>query len=166
ELLCSVYHQLHGFDVTCLRFFAVYGPRQRPDMALYKFAGLVRGGREVPLYDHGKAVRDFSFVTDVVKGVLAAVERCGGLRVYNLGHSRPYSMGEVVEELERAFGAKARTKFMPAQPGDLRVLYASIDRAARELDYRPEVDLPEGMRRFVEWYLNQEAQTALAGRLP
>ncbi len=166
ELLCRAYHALHGMNVAVLRFFAVYGPRQRPDMALFKFADLLKAGREVPLFDEGRAVRDFAFVEDVVQGILAAVDRVNGFRIYNLGHSRPCTMAELVSLLAGALGLPVRTKLLPAQPGDPRVLYASIDRARRELGYVPSVELPDGVARFARWYSAREAGFVLADRGP
>ncbi len=152
EMLCWTYHHLFGIDVTCLRFFTVYGPRQRPEMAIHRFTRLIDRGEEVPVYGDGSARRDFTYIDDIVRGVEAALDRPGGFRVYNLGNSSTVEVREVVRMISEALGKPARVKELPPEPGDVPITCASIDRAAAELGYRPATPISVGIPRFVEWY--------------
>lgn len=151
EHYCSVWHRLFGMRITALRFFSVYGPRQRPDMAIRKFATLMREGREVPVFGDGSMQRDYTYVDDVVDGVLGALAREDGFEIYNLGESRTVSLTELVAVLERALGVKAKVKHLPPPPGDVRRTFADIAKARANLGYAPKVPIEEGVRRFVEW---------------
>ncbi len=151
ELLCRTYHHLYGMHVTCLRFFTVYGPRQRPDLAIHKFARLIEAGRPIPFYGDGSMERDHTFIADIVAGVLAAVRRCEGFRIYNLGNSSPVSLSALVSAIERALGRKALIERLPPQPGDVLRTYADITLARRELGYEPGTSLAEGLAAFVGW---------------
>jgi len=161
ELLCRVYQQLYGINVTCLRFFTVFGPRQRPEMAIHKFARQIARGGEIPVHGFGKLSRDYVYVTDVAAGVALALERMGGWRVYNIGSATARSLMDVVKLLEQEMKIAARVAFLPEQPGDVPLTYASIDLARAELGYSPKVTMEEGMRRFVEWYLGTARQIEL-----
>lgn len=152
ENLCFTYQHLYQFPVTCLRFFTVYGPRQRPEMAIHKFARLIRDGQEIPVFGYGKLARDYTFVKDLVAGIEGACETMTGYHVYNLGNAHPASLMELIESVEKAMGAQARLKMMPEQPGDVHVTFASIDRAREELKFEPKVSLAEGIAAFVRWY--------------
>lgn len=153
ELLCYTFHHLHSMDITCLRFFTVYGPRQRPEMAIAKFTRLVSAGEPVTLYGDGRASRDYTYVGDIIAGTAAAVERdLPGFRVYNLGNSRPVALSQLVDLIERAVGKPARRVFEPDRPGDVPTTCARVDRAAQDLDFRPEFPLEEGITRYVEWF--------------
>jgi len=162
ELLCHAYCHLHGIHATCLRFFSVYGPRQRPNMAIHKFARLLRAGEEIPVYGEGKMVRDYACVTDIVEGVFLALEHVRGFHIYNLGHSNPHSTLELVEAIERAFGISARIGLRRSLPGDVRVSFASIDLARRELGYQPRIGLDQGLEQFAVWFENHGEQIHLA----
>ncbi|HOT72923.1 MAG TPA: GDP-mannose 4,6-dehydratase [Anaerohalosphaeraceae bacterium] len=151
ELLCYTYHHLYGMDVSCLRFFTVYGPRQRPDLAICKFARLIEAGRPIPVYGDGSAERDFTYIDDIIDGVLAALERCRGYRIYNLGESCPVRLDDLIGCLEEALGKKAVRQSFPPQPGEVQRTCADIRRAAAELGFRPKTPLREGLARFVEW---------------
>jgi UDP-glucuronate 4-epimerase len=151
ELLCHAYHHLFGIDVTCLRFFTVYGPRQRPDLAIHKFANLIDKGRPVPMFGDGTAARDYTYVGDIVAGVLAAIERCRGYRVYNLGSARPISLNDLITAIESAVGRNAVIARYPAQPGDAQRTWADLSLAERELGYWPETSLATGLATFVKW---------------
>jgi UDP-glucuronate 4-epimerase len=156
ELLCATWNHLYGLEVTCLRFFTVYGPRQRPEMAIHKFAELLAKGRPVPRYGDGKSARDYTFIDDIVQGVLAAADRCGrvsGYRVYNLGNSRTVTLDELIEKLARALGVEPRVEALPLQPGDVPLTFADITRARDELGYRPDFPLEAGLARFAAWFL-------------
>ncbi len=156
ELLCHTYHHLYGLNVTCLRFFTVYGARQRPDLAIHKFTRLIAAGQPIPVFGDGSMMRDHTYIDDIVAGVAAAVERCSGYRIYNLGHSEPISLSDLIAALERALGAEAVIERLPEQPGDVERTFADITLARRDLDYEPRTDLATGLARFVEWYRNQE----------
>lgn len=151
ELLAYTWHHLHGLDVSCLRFFTVYGPRQRPEMAIHKFARLLLDGKAVPRYGDGSTRRDYTFIADIVQGVLAALDRCAGFAIYNLGNSRTVTLNELIEKLAAALGVPARVEALPEQPGDVPITYADVGRAARELDYRPDFPLERGLAEFAAW---------------
>lgn len=150
ELLGHVYSHLYGIRFLALRFFTVYGPRQRPDLSIHKFALLMLQGRPVPIYGDGTARRDYTYVDDIVQGVRAAMEYQGSLyEVINLGNNQTVSLMEVVQELEKALDLKAALEFLPEQPGDVPATWADITKAERLLGYRPQTSFSEGIRRFV-----------------
>ncbi|MFH0981452.1 MAG: NAD-dependent epimerase/dehydratase family protein [Planctomycetota bacterium] len=155
ELLCHTYHQLYGIGVICLRYFTVYGPRQRPDLAIHKFTRLIEAGEPIPVFGDGSMARDFTYIDDIVAGTLAAIDRCDGYHIYNLGESTPIRLNDLIGALEKALGRKARIERLPRQPGDVERTYADITRARRELGYQPSVDLDTGLGRFVEWFRRQ-----------
>ncbi len=155
ELLCHTYHHLYGMDISCLRFFTVYGPRQRPEMAIHKFTRLIDRGDVVPIFGDGSSARDYTYVDDIVDGLEAAVERTRGYQVLNLGRSEVVDLWTLVSLLEAALGKKARTTPEREQPGDVRQTCADISRAREILGYRPRVDIRDGIGRFVEWYRAQ-----------
>lgn len=152
ELLCHVYHHLHGFDITCLRFFTVYGPRQRPDLAIHKFVRLIEEGNPVPFFGDGTSGRDYTYIEDIVQGVLNALDRIAGFRIYNLGESDVITLQNLVTLIETSMGKKAHLSCQPSQPGDVRNTFADISLAQRELDYLPKYKINEGMARFIEWF--------------
>lgn len=152
ELLCHTYHHLCGIDVTVLRFFTVYGPRQRPDLAIRKFADLLARGEAIPVYGDGSTSRDYTYVDDIIQGVLAAIDRCAGYHIYNLGESQPVRLDALVECIARHLGVEPSIQRLPRQPGDVDRTYADISRARSELGYAPSTDLETGMARFVEWF--------------
>jgi UDP-glucuronate 4-epimerase len=155
EALSHVYHHLHGLDVTCLRLFTAYGPRQRPDLAIHKFTSAILRGKPVEMYGDGKTARDYTYSDDVVQGFLAALDRCAGFEIVNLGESRTVELRELVQLIEKAVGKKAQLRQLPAQPGDVPITYADISKAKRLLGYDPQVDIEEGIRRFVDWFRKQ-----------
>ena len=152
ELIGYTYSALYDISVTCLRFFTVYGPRQRPDMAIHKFTKLIAHDKEIPIFGDGKAQRDFTFYTDIIDGLVASIERCKGYNIYNLGESRVVQLMELVALIEKNLGKKARKKWLPAQPGDVKITYSDISKAKTELDYNPKVAIEYGVSQFVEWY--------------
>jgi UDP-glucuronate 4-epimerase len=152
EMLCWTWHQLYGMDISCLRFFTVYGPRQRPEMAIHHFTRLIDRGEEVPVFGDGTARRDFTFIDDIVAGVLAALDRCRGFRIYNLGNSATVEVREMIRLIAEALGKPARVRNLPPEPGDVPVTCASIDLAGQELGFRPTTALAQGIRHFVDWY--------------
>lgn len=152
ELLCHTYHHLYGLAVTCLRFFTVYGPRNRPDLAVAKFTRLIDHDEPVPMFGDGTTRRDYTFIDDIVTGIVRAVERCRGYALYNLGNSAPVPLSQLVELIAGALGKTPRIQHLPMQAGDVRQTFADIERARRELDYAPATPIAEGIRRYVEWY--------------
>ena len=152
EALCYTYHRLLRMPVTCLRFFTVFGPRQRPDLAINKFVRLIEAGDQVPFFGDGTTSRDYTFVDDTVTGILAALDRPSGYEIYNLGRSNPVSLTEMVQTIERVVGKPATLDRQPDQPGDVRTTYADVSKAAARLGYQPQVSFEEGIRRYVEWW--------------
>jgi UDP-glucuronate 4-epimerase len=159
EMLGYTYAHLYGLRVVCLRFFTVYGPRQRPDLAIHKFTALVEHGQPIPVFGDGSTGRDYTYVDDIVAGILAALDfepERGASRppfeVFNLGNSHPVTLNELIAALERATEKKAIRDPRPAQAGDVPLTWADISKAGRLLGYQPQVRLDEGLRRFVAWY--------------
>ena len=152
ELACHVFHELFGVDVTCLRFFTVYGPRQRPEMAIHHFTRLIANGQPVPIFGDGSARRDFTYVDDIVTGVLAALDRPSGYLICNLGTTAVTSIRDLVMLIGAALGMEAHIQFEASQPGDVPITYADISRAQRELGYQPTTDLVAGLDLFISWF--------------
>jgi UDP-glucuronate 4-epimerase len=152
ELVCYTYHHLYGMHVACLRFFTVYGPRQRPEMAIHKFTRAIDGGKAIPLFGDGRSRRDYTYVDDIVSGIVASLERIDGYRIYNLGNHRTVELIELVHLLEELLGKKAEIDSLPLQAGDVPLTCADIHRAREELDFRPAVPIERGLELFVEWY--------------
>jgi UDP-glucuronate 4-epimerase len=152
ELICYTYWHLYKLPVSCLRFFTVFGPRQRPDLAIHKFTRLISRGEKVPFFGDGSTSRDYTFVEDIVAGILAALDRCDRYRIYNIGGSDPVTLTTLIQELEKAIGKPAILDRRPAQPGDVERTYADLTRSTAELGYKPKVSLPEGLKRFVAWF--------------
>jgi len=146
-----LYHRLHGLRTSALRFFTVYGPRQRPDMAIHKFARLILDGKEVPVFGDGTSQRDYTYVDDAVGGILGALGRDDGFEVYNIGESRTVGLNELVALLEKSLGKSARIKKLPDQPGDVKRTYADISKAKANLGYAPSTPIEEGIAKFCEW---------------
>jgi UDP-glucuronate 4-epimerase len=156
EALCYTYHHLYGLPITCLRFFTVYGPRQRPEMAIHRFVRFIEEGLALPVYGDGTARRDFTYIDDIVQGVLAALERPFPYEVINLGESDTIEVRALIHVIEQAMGKKAVVEYLPAQQGDVPLTYADITKARRLLDYRPTTPVKEGVSRFVQWYRSLE----------
>ncbi len=157
ELLCYSYHHLYGMNIACLRIFTAYGPRQRPEMAIHKFTRLIDQGENIPVYGDGSSRRDYTYIDDLVEGILGVVRHHKGFEVYNLGESQTTSLKDLIRLIEEAFGKKANIEMLDFQPGDVSVTYADISKAERMLKYQPKVKMEEGIRRFVEWYKAQRA---------
>lgn len=152
EQLCYTYHHLYGLPITCLRFFTVYGPRQRPEMAIHRFVRFIEDGRKVPVYGDGTARRDFTYIDDIAQGVLSALDRPFPYEVINLGESETIEIKDLIHLIEQALGKKAALEFLPPQLGDVPLTYADITKARRLLGYRPTTPVKEGINRFVTWY--------------
>ena len=155
EALCHVYHHLYGLDTVCLRFFTVYGPRQRPDLAIHKFTSAIARGKPIEVYGDGCTRRDYTHIEDIVQGVLACLDCEFGFEIINLGESRTVELRELVRLIEMAVGKKAQIRQLPAQPGDVPITYADISKAQRLLDYHPHVTIEDGIQGFVDWFRKQ-----------
>ncbi|HDQ44727.1 MAG TPA: NAD-dependent epimerase/dehydratase family protein [bacterium] len=160
ELIGYTYHALYGLSVTCLRFFTVYGPRQRPDMAIHKFTRLIDEGKPVPFYGDGTSRRDYTYITDIIQGIRQSIARCEGYHIFNLGESRTISLEDLISLIESNLGKKAVLKKMSGQPGDVNITYADISLAKRVLDYRPSVSIEEGISLYTEWYRTMKSGKA------
>ncbi|MBN1542843.1 GDP-mannose 4,6-dehydratase [candidate division KSB1 bacterium] len=156
ELVSFTYHHLYQISVTCLRFFTVFGPRQRPDMAIHKFTRLIHAGQPIPIYGDGRARRDYTYIDDVIRGLTASIDRCSGYRIYNLGESQTIDLLSLIGLIESALGKKAVLEHQPLQPGDVTITYADISRAEKELDYHPQTPVQEGIVGFVNWFLQSQ----------
>ncbi|HKJ01353.1 MAG TPA: NAD-dependent epimerase/dehydratase family protein [Longimicrobiales bacterium] len=165
ELLCHAFHHLFGMSVVCLRFFTVYGARQRPDLAIHKFARLLAQGRPVPLFGDGSSERDYTFIEDILDGVEGALPLVSGpdpvYEIVNLGESRTISLSRMVAELGEQMGVTPQVQWLPVQPGDVQRTFADISKARRLLGYNPETPFEEGLRRFLIWFHAQRDITEL-----
>jgi len=162
ELLGHVYSHLFGIRFLALRFFTVYGPRQRPDLAIHKFARLMLSGRPVPLFGVGDTRRDYTYIDDVVHGVRAAMDYAGSpYEVINLGNNRTTSLSELVRALEQTLGVSARVERLPEQPGDVPQTWACVDKAQRLLGYRPSTPFAHGLERFAAWLVASPTTAAV-----
>jgi UDP-glucuronate 4-epimerase len=166
ELLCATYHALYSLNVFCLRFFTVYGPRQRPEMAIHKFTRLIDRGLPLPRFGDGSTRRDYTYITDIVGGVLRAIERVQGYEIINLGESQTTSLSDLIARLEALLGKKAAIEEAPEQPGDVRLTCADVGKAKRLLGYDPSVSVAEGLARFVDWYRRPEGSQDAKGDGP
>ena len=152
EALGHVWHHIYKMDVAMLRFFTVYGPRQRPDLAIYKFAKLMTAGKPIPVFGDGSAARDYTFVTDTLDGIIACTEQEFGYEIFNLGESQTVSLARMIELLEAALGKKAVIDRQPLQPGDVPITFADISKAREKLGYDPKVKFENGIKLFAEWF--------------
>jgi UDP-glucuronate 4-epimerase len=151
EALGHVYHHVYGLDVVMLRFFTVYGPRQRPDLAIHKFAHLISAGKPIPVFGDGSTARDYTYVTDTVDGVMACTQQEFGYDVLNLGEAQTVRLDRLIQLLEDALGKKAIIDRQPSQPGDVPITYADISKARARLGYNPSVKIEQGIRLFIDW---------------
>ncbi len=152
EALGHVWQHLHGMDVAMLRFFTVYGPRQRPDLAIYKFASLISAGKPIPVFGDGNTARDYTYVADTLEGIIACTKREFGFEIFNLGESETVTLSRLIALLEGALGKKAIIDWQPMQPGDVPITYADISKARARLGYHPRVKIDQGIPLFVEWF--------------
>ncbi|CAN5894000.1 GDP-mannose 4,6-dehydratase [soil metagenome] len=152
ELLAHTFHHLHGLPVTGLRFFTAYGPRNRPDLAIFKFARLIDEGRPVPMFGDGTSRRDYTYVADIVDGITRAADRCSSYHIYNLGNSQPIELRKMIAMLGKALGKEPIIESHPEQPGDVRLTCADTSLAEAEIGYRPTMPFQEGLARFTDWF--------------
>ncbi|MCC7203229.1 MAG: GDP-mannose 4,6-dehydratase [Nitrospirae bacterium] len=156
ELISFTYHHLYGIPVCCLRFFTVYGPRQRPEMAIHKFTRLIYEGKEIPVYGDGTSRRDYTYIDDIIAGIMASLNTEFGYEIVNLGESKTIRLNELISLIEVNLKKKAVIEWLPEQPGDVPVTFADINKARKLLSYTPSVDIKEGVGRFAEWFLKRE----------
>ncbi len=152
EIFCYTYHHLYGIPITSLRFFTVYGPRQRPEMAIHKFTRLIDQDKIIEMYGDGRSRRDYTYISDIVDGIMAAVDRKLGYEIINLGNSNVVELRQLIHLIEKNLGKSAIIKNLPDQPGDVPVTYADISKAQKLLGYKPKVRIDEGIENFVNWY--------------
>ncbi len=152
EKLCFTYSHLYGIGMSCLRFFTVYGPRQRPDLAIRKFAQMIVEGAPIPVFGDGSTARDYTYVDDIVRGVIAALRVDHAYEVFNLGSTHPVTICRMIETLEDSLGKRAVVNHMPTQPGDVSITFADISKSQRLLGYSPDVTFETGIRKFVDWF--------------
>lgn len=152
EIFCYTYHHLYEVPITSLRFFTVYGPRQRPEMAIHKFTRLIDQGKLIEMYGDGKSRRDYTYISDIVDGIMAAIDKKLKYEIINLGNSNVVELRYLIQLIEENLGKSARIKKLPDQPGDVPVTYADISRAHKLLGYEPQVRIEEGIENFVKWY--------------
>jgi len=152
ELICYTYHHLYNLPITCLRFFTVYGPRQRPDLAIRKFMEHIHRGDEITIYGDGSMKRDFTYIDDVVRGVLSSIDNPFGHEIINLGNSTPISVSELVDNLEKVLGKKAVVRHEDEKPGDVPITYADTSKAERLLEFKPNTPITKGLESMYSWY--------------
>jgi UDP-glucuronate 4-epimerase len=156
EALGHVYHRLYDMDIVMLRFFTVYGPRQRPDLAIRKFSEMIMGGKPIPVFGDGSTARDYTYIDDILNGITACIPRKFGYEVINLGESQIVRLDQLIALLEDALGKKAIIDSQPQQPGDVPLTFADVTKAKRLLGYEPQVKIDEGIRRFVQWFKSNQ----------
>ncbi len=158
ELLCFNYHHLYGLKTACLRFFTVYGPAQRPEMAIHKFTDLIASGATVPMYGDGDSRRDYTYIDDIIDGVVASLDLAPGFEIFNLGGAETTRLRDLVAWIGEELAVEPVIEYLPDQPGDVPITFADVTKAERLLGYSPRVPIREGLRRFVAWYTAQAAE--------
>jgi UDP-glucuronate 4-epimerase len=152
EVLAYTWHHLHGMHVAALRYFTVYGPRQRPEMAIHKFATMLSRGQSIPMFGNGETARDYTFVSDIVQGTVAALDHCEGYEIYNLGEEHTTTLTELITMLGEAMGIEPKIKEEPNQPGDVPITFADVSKARAKIGYRPDTSMRDGIAQFVDWF--------------
>ena len=157
EKYCHAYHHLYKLPIICLRFFTVYGPRQRPDLAIHKFTKLIDEGKPIPVFGDGNYKRDFTYITEIIDGIMASVNYTKtDFEIFNLGESHTTSVIDLVKLIENAISKKAVIDWQPVQPGDVSLTYADVSKAEKLLGYKPKTKPEEGIKKFVEWYMKRQ----------
>ncbi|MGH2638838.1 MAG: GDP-mannose 4,6-dehydratase [Rhabdochlamydiaceae bacterium] len=156
ELMANAYHHLYGISVTGLRFFTVYGPWGRPDMAYYSFTDAILRGDLIQIYNNGQMKRDFTYIDDVVRGTVAALDNSFPCEIFNLGNNQPEDILKLVQLLEQKLDKKARIELLPTQPGEMSMTYADISKSGRALGFNPQISLEQGLDQFLTWFLQKK----------
>ena len=163
ELMAHTFHHLHGLPTTGLRFFTAYGPRNRPDLAIAKFTRLIDRGEPVPIFGDGSTRRDYTYIDDIVDGIVRSIQHCKQYHIYNLGNSAPIELCEMVATIGAALGKTPILNRIPEQPGDVRQTYADVSLAERDLGYAPRMPFIEGIARYVAWYRKEDQERSHIG---
>jgi UDP-glucuronate 4-epimerase len=158
EKICYTYSHLYGVRTVCLRFFTVYGPRQRPDLAIRKFTTMIDRSEPIPIFGDGSSERDYTYIDDIVEGVMAAVRMECSYEVLNLGNAHPVDLNTLIATIEESLGKKAIIRRLPSQPGDVPITFADIAKAGRLLGYHPRTTLQVGIGKFIDWYLSHKKE--------
>lgn len=157
ESLGHVWHHIYGMDVTMLRFFTAFGPRQRPELVIYKFAKLMQAGKPIPVFGDGSVVRDYTFISDTVEGIMACTKKDLGFEIFNIGEGEAITLNRLVGSLEQALGKKAIIDHQPLQAGDMPLTFSDISKARTKLGYNPRVPFEQGVKLFADWFLKEES---------
>ncbi len=152
ELLCYTYSHLYSLPIIVLRFFTVYGPRQRPEMAIHKFTSLMAQDKEIPVFGNGNSQRDYTYIADIIEGIIKALEKKISYEIFNLGSAHPIELKYLISLLEKNLDKKARIKKLPLPLGDVPITYADINKSKKLLGYNPQINVEEGIEKFVDWY--------------
>ena len=158
EVICHAFHHLYGINIFCLRYFTVYGPRQRPEMAIHRFTSLIQNGKPVPMFGDGSMERDFTYIDDIVEGTIAALDRVNGYEILNLGNHRSIRLDSLIDLIGKSCGRSVEIDRHPAPPGDVSRTCADIEKAANLIGYRPATPIEEGIERFVSWFNSENKQ--------
>ncbi len=161
ELLTYTYCHLYGMHISNMRYFTVYGPRQRPEMAIHKFTRIIENGDEIEMYGDGESYRDYTYIDDIVAGSVRALDRLNGYKIYNLGESQTTRLSDLINLIGDVLGKKPNIKKLPMQPGDVLRTFADISKARTELDYNPKTDMKTGIENFVSWYFKAKEEGVL-----
>lgn len=155
ESFCSVYNKLYGIPIVCLRFFTVYGPRQRPEMAIHYFTRLIDEGKEIPIWGDGASSRDYTYIDDIINGIVASINLKCSFDIFNLGNSNPIKLNDLIDIIEQKLGKSARRVYLAMQKGDVEHTYADIKKSNTMLGYNPAIPIEEGIEKFIDWYKKQ-----------
>jgi UDP-glucuronate 4-epimerase len=166
ELICYTYHHLYDISVFAFRFFTVYGPRQRPEMAIHKFIRNIYSGDPLEIYGDGSSSRDYTYIGDIIEGILSGLELVEGYEIINLGNSYPVLLSDLVGLIEKATGKKARLRYAGPRPGDVFTTFADIEKAKKLIKYDPETSIEEGLGYFIDWYKEKSEEGILSGPKP
>ena len=156
ELICYTYHHLYDISILCFRLFTVYGPRQRPEMAIHKFTRHILEEKPIEVFGDGTSSRDYTYIDDIISGIISSLDKINGYEIINLGNSKPINLLKLINLIEKAISCKAVIKYADAQPGDVLTTYADIRKAKKMLKYQPEISIEEGIENFIKWYKKRE----------
>jgi len=158
ELICYTYHHLYNISVFAFRFFTVYGPRQRPEMAIHKFTGDILDGKQIEVFGDGTSSRDYTYIDDIINGITGSLEILQGYEILNLGNSKPVKLMSLIKLIEKETHKSADTRYSDDQPGDVFTTYADISKAEKFINYHPHTSIEMGIKKFVEWYKNKKKE--------
>ena len=159
ELIAHSYHHIYGLSCTALRFFTAYGPWGRPDMAYFLFSKAILAGEPIPVFGEGKLMRDFTYIDDIIQGIIASIDLGADCEIFNLGNNTPVSVLELISTLESALGKKAKVHFQPTPSGDIPITFADITKSQKILGFSPKTSLQKGIQHFADWYLDEYCRT-------